>query len=423
MFEKQKYLSVKYFGNDFQELNFFEVQMREFIPKKCDFKLSRNFGFSKSKYNCPELSYFWKRNFCNQSVYLGKYFKNLSGFFVLACFYIILFLFYQSLMIIPVFSRTPGEVGGLAGLSYYGQEQDAKKNNSQNASGLIIKPKASFLNAKMNPSSTSFTIGVISNEQNYKVMEVKNNWYKVQVKEGIIGWVPKSAVKIISYSKTTASIHAPQKRPSNEKTQRHHLISAPSKNLQKIIVVNVAYLNIINKPSGTGLAVGVLEKGVALPVLEEKNGWYKIKYKNIDGWIPQEAVQLKNPRRIIIKKQTVQVPLSSRRSPFLVYAKHTVLGISMLTSGMAIYYYKKGNDTYGKYKVAQTRADVMALYQKTLDYDKKRNAMYVATSAGLGFAIFFHIMDEFNLFRSRSINVTFNYKKNIGSYFSLNLYW
>ena len=81
---------------------------------------------------------------------------------------------------------------------------------------------------------------------------------------------------------------------------------------------------------------------------------------------------------------------------FVRYAKWTFLTLGAVSSGLAVHYHQKANDTYALYESANNREDVVRLYNETIDFDKRRNTMIIAAAVNFGLSTFFFVKDQKN---------------------------
>ncbi len=232
-----------------------------------------------------------------------------------------------------------------------------------------------FANIKEEPSSDAFSMGTLEKGQELAVLEERNGWLKITHK-GIEGWVPGRVTEHLSVPtpQTTRLVTAEQQR----------------------IAIITPFANIKEEPSADSFAMGTLDKGQELAVLEERNGWYKIKHNGVEGWIPGGSVdsQKANDARQTAIETPAQfaVTQSTGKSNIMGYAKWVCWGGGILSSALAMNFYKQGNSTYQDYENASTQTDALRLYDDTLAFDKKRNTMFIAAGVTTGLGILFHIL-------------------------------
>ncbi len=137
--------------------------------------------------------------------------------------------------------------------------------------GKTIIITASSLRIRSSNSTKGKALGWVKKNDNYSVLEENNGWYKITSKAGITGWVSGEYATV----NATETIAAPASTN----------VSASLGN----IVITSARLRIRNVSSVKGKVLGHVNKGEAYQVLEETNGWYKIKTKDAKvGWVSGE---------------------------------------------------------------------------------------------------------------------------------------
>lgn len=134
-------------------------------------------------------------------------------------------------------------------------------NTGSTISGKTIVIVPVWLRVRSSNSTKSAELGRVNKNENYSVLEENNGWYKIQTGKGIIGWV-SGAYATVKIDSAAGS--------GNEST----------------IVINVPSLRIRSTSSTVGKMLGLVKKGAIFSVLEENNGWHKIKTNSgIIGWV------------------------------------------------------------------------------------------------------------------------------------------
>jgi general secretion pathway protein A len=82
----------------------------------------------------------------------------------------------------------------------------------------------------------------------------------------------------------------------------YYLFSKKETGIEKIhkeetAVVSANKLNVRNSPDKSSDIVYVLSKGDKLIILQKKDEWYKIRYKNIEGWVKKDFVRIDNEQK------------------------------------------------------------------------------------------------------------------------------
>ncbi len=68
--------------------------------------------------------------------------------------------------------------------------------NNNSSSNLEIVGNASFVNVREEPTTNSKIIATVNPNDTFEFSEVRDNWYKIVVQEGIEGWVSGNYIKI-----------------------------------------------------------------------------------------------------------------------------------------------------------------------------------------------------------------------------------
>ena len=122
--------------------------------------------------------------------------------------------------------------------------------------------KADVLNVRSGPSTDNEVIGKLYENNTVKILESSNGWYKIQKNDGQTGWVSGEYITLKSNSGNDSS----------------------SKSSFKA-TVTASVLNVRSGPSTNDIVISKINTGTEVEVLEESNGWYKVKLKNGQvGW-------------------------------------------------------------------------------------------------------------------------------------------
>jgi len=128
-------------------------------------------------------------------------------------------------------------------------------------SGKTIIVIPAWLRVRALNTVKSAELGRVNKNEKYSVLDEKDGWYKIQTSNGVIGWV--------SGAYATASAEN----------------ASVSEGAIAITIVP-QYLRIRSMNSLDGKILGLVKKGETYSVLEENNGWYKIKTsQGATGWI------------------------------------------------------------------------------------------------------------------------------------------
>lgn len=118
--------------------------------------------------------------------------------------------------------------------------------------------KADVLNVRSGPSTDNEVIGKLYENNTVKILESSNGWYKIQKNDGQTGWVSGEYITLKGNSSNDSSFKA---------------------------TVTASVLNVRSGPSTNDIVISKINTGTEVEVLEESNGWYKVKLKNGQvGW-------------------------------------------------------------------------------------------------------------------------------------------
>ena len=122
--------------------------------------------------------------------------------------------------------------------------------------------KADVLNVRSGPSTDNEVIGKLYENNTVKILESSNGWYKIQKNDGQTGWVSGEYITFKSNSGNDSSSNSSFKA-----------------------TVTASVLNVRSGPSTNDIVISKINTGTEVEVLEESNGWYKVKLKNGQvGW-------------------------------------------------------------------------------------------------------------------------------------------
>ena len=161
---------------------------------------------------------------------------------------------------------------------------------NDNTNTTYVKVKCSArLNVRSGPG-TSYKIKTnVESGTVHKLLEKSKDWYKIQLSNGISGWVYSSYVEEtmegVSSESTNESI-----KPSDDNNNNNVDIVETQVNVNGKVTSSVN-LNVRSGP-GTNYSIkGSLSSGKVVFLLSESNGWYKVKLSNSDtGWVSSSYI-------------------------------------------------------------------------------------------------------------------------------------
>ncbi|WP_165478514.1 C40 family peptidase [Clostridioides difficile] len=131
---------------------------------------------------------------------------------------------------------------------------------------------ASALNIRSGPSSDCDKVAKLYKGKTVEILEKSNGWYKVRVSSSVVGWGSAKYISTSGSSEGTSS-------------QNNPTISGNGK-------VNVSSRLNVRSGAGTNYSlVGKANNGDVVKLLEQSNGWYKIKLSNgVTGWASSQYI-------------------------------------------------------------------------------------------------------------------------------------
>lgn len=218
---------------------------------------------------------------------------------------------------------------------------------------------AETLNVRGGPSLAHAVEGQIYKNETYNVLEEKDDWIKLELKNNKTGWVaswllsikqielptemnlfaestvdwlrvrngpgtnfqiighifPKENYKVLEKGETWSKI---QYNQSIAYTATQFLLITEQKNQENITpskslaVVTVDILNVRSGPSTTFDIIGKLNKDDSIKVLQIKDGWYEININNTTGWIAGDFVTVSETNPSQEKPKQNPKPTSSK---------------------------------------------------------------------------------------------------------------
>lgn len=130
----------------------------------------------------------------------------------------------------------------------------------------VITVKASVLNVRQGPGLSYETMTQINKGQKITVLNEKNNWYQVRLKNEKVGWVASWLVK-----NTEISAHS-----------------------NRIGVINQTPTNVRQTASLNAKILTTLTKDTQVTVTYKQAGWTQVLFNNQIGWIKNELITVTN---------------------------------------------------------------------------------------------------------------------------------
>jgi len=130
----------------------------------------------------------------------------------------------------------------------------------------VVESKITGLNVRTGPSTTFPVVQSISPEQYYEIIENNGEWSKIKLNTTTTGWVVNELVTF------------------QEK-------EADSVMLERSVIVTADILNVRSEPNTSATVINKLKNGQTIKLLDVKDGWYKITFNEITGWIAADYTE------------------------------------------------------------------------------------------------------------------------------------
>ncbi|CEK33223.1 enterotoxin,N-acetylmuramoyl-L-alanine amidase LytC precursor,N-acetylmuramoyl-l-alanine amidase I,Uncharacterized protein with a bacterial SH3 domain homologue,N-acetylmuramoyl-L-alanine amidase CwlD,Bacterial SH3 domain [[Clostridium] sordellii] len=144
---------------------------------------------------------------------------------------------------------------------------DGDNQNSVNT-GTIT---ADRLNIRSGYGTNYSVIGTLTNGSKVEIVESQNGWYKIKY-NGTYGYVSGDYVKVDGQSKPDVKPEEPTVKNTG--------------------VVNATTLNVRSGYGANYSKIGTLTNGTKVEIVENQNGWYKIKYNGGYGYVSGDYVKV-----------------------------------------------------------------------------------------------------------------------------------
>jgi len=195
-------------------------------------------------------------------------------------------------------------------------QNSPSSNSSDNAStGGYVQVSTNVLNVRSGPGTGSALVTKIGLNEQHPVLETKNGWYKIKVKN-MEGWVSGEYVKFIPGTTGSGANNQPVEN-SQPPASSQPTGQVPSAVIVTGNVVNIRQWNSLDAP-----VVDQVDSGDALTVLGSQGDWYQVRLLNgKTGWVanwltnPLEGTGTLPPSRDTIpKKDVLMIPIAEGKS-------------------------------------------------------------------------------------------------------------
>ncbi|OZM57822.1 hypothetical protein CIB95_05535 [Lottiidibacillus patelloidae] len=135
---------------------------------------------------------------------------------------------------------------------------------SDSTDGTKVYSNVKGLNVRSGPNTSTKIISQINPDQTFTYLGEEGQWTKIDF-NGVESWVASWLISVTHTEKND--------------------------NVLKTATIDVSILNVRNAPSLSASILGRLSKGTTVSIIDVKDGWYKISFKNEFGWIAGDYVK------------------------------------------------------------------------------------------------------------------------------------
>lgn len=183
----------------------------------------------------------------------------------------------------------------------FGNTHNNNTNTNKTVKTVTIKEN---LNMRSGPSTSYGKVGYIKKNTVVTSTEQSNGWYKIK-HNGVSGWVIGNYVTVGNTSSTGTDY-----------------------NKNTTLKYTTATLNIRSNPSTSSSRIGSIAQGRQVQCLGSSNGWYKVNYNGIVGWVSGQYLS-SNKTSVNTKKSiATKVVINRTNRTLKAYDKSGILLLS-----------------------------------------------------------------------------------------------
>ena len=168
--------------------------------------------------------------------------------------------------------------------------QDEKKENEVKLSESYVGKLSSEVTIKILPSINSMNIAKIEKDTEIKVLEIINDWCHIETSK-YSGW---GRVKLVEDAIAVVNETEPEETITEENTETEKEETTKT----KIGYVNVESVNLRKDKSTSSEKIDGLTKNTEVTILGEEDGWYKVKVKDLTGYISKKYISDKKVEEV-----------------------------------------------------------------------------------------------------------------------------
>ena len=171
--------------------------------------------------------------------------------------------------------------GSSSGTSTPSNSGNQQTPTTTNKTGTVVNV-TSNLRVRSGASTSSSTLGYITNGTKVNITGESGNWYQINYNNKV-GYVSKDYISVSGSSSGTST-------PSNSGNQQ-----TPATTNKTGTVVNVtSNLRVRSGASTSSLTLGYLTNGTKVNITGENGNWYQINYNNKVGYVSKDYVSVSN---------------------------------------------------------------------------------------------------------------------------------
>ena len=176
------------------------------------------------------------------------------------------------------------------------ETNETNKTNEQNEQKLTESSKGklnSEVTIKILPSINSMNIAKIEKDSEITVIEIINDWCHIETNTHsgwVMGNIVEKAITTQSDSDSTKETTEEAETKTEEKKEE-----TPK---TKVGYVNVESVNLRKESNTSSEKIDGLTKNTEVTILEEENGWYKVKVNNLTGYISKKYISDKKVEEV-----------------------------------------------------------------------------------------------------------------------------
>lgn len=204
-------------------------------------------------------------------------------------------------------------------------------------SGKTAKVAKSDVILRNGPGTDFDRIARLNKGQSAEVVEFKDNWYKIRFESGTTGWIRRDMVSVtdsapVATAKPAALPNTPDSnaRPTITNVEPAKSAEEPAKPAATPLKVEITGddVNVRKDCSTSAPKIVTVDKGRVADVLQQKNGWYKVKFAHgTIGWVHGDFVRPTSPTATDPAPKPKAAPAASGSAAALISTAKDQMGV------------------------------------------------------------------------------------------------